>query len=232
MPAKELVDATSSRKVRGRGKKRKTRKRKGKRNKTTKERIFVLETVFGRRGHAVEMMSLRDWIREYACADGEDYTCFVRHLLLPDYEYIHSHHPLDDLLMPLRRSEYEPNFLSIVYSVLRLQVQSSMKHIFCSELVGAVLQHMTVLSHAVGQSDVLPGDFEPSPNGGLSLDKKYMRHGVEMGPLVRLRLTEEDLKNGGPRAYTAETQKSDQFHELKFLYNFLFPSKDDENTKK
>ena len=130
MPAKELVDATSSRKVRGRGKKRKTRKRKGKRNKTTKERIFVLETVFGRRGHAVEMMSLRDWIREYACADGEDYTCFVRHLLLPDYEYIHSHHPLDDLLMPLRRSEYEPNFLSIVYSVLRLQVQSSMKHIF------------------------------------------------------------------------------------------------------
>ena len=43
-----------------------------------------------------------------------------------------------------------------------------------------VLQHMTVLSHAVGQSDVLPGDFEPSPNGGLSLDKKYMRHDLDI----------------------------------------------------
>mgnify|MGYP007000172191 len=69
MPQKELVDATSSRKVRGKGKKR--RRRKNKRGvKTTKERIFVLETVFGRRGHAVEMMSLRDWIREYARSDG------------------------------------------------------------------------------------------------------------------------------------------------------------------
>lgn len=148
MPQKELVDATSSRKVRGKGKKR--RRRKNKRGvKTTKERIFVLETVFGRRGHAVEMMSLRDWIREYARSDGENYTCFVRHLLLPDHEYIHAHHPLDDLLMPLRRSEYEPNFLSIVYSVLRLQVQSSMKHIFCSELVGAVRDTVFLFSFVV-----------------------------------------------------------------------------------
>jgi hypothetical protein len=231
MPTEEIMESTSLRKVRGRGRKKRRRKKTRKKN-TTKDRVFVLETVFGRRGHAVEMMSLRDWIREYVKSDGtEDYTCFVRHLLLPDYEYIHSHHPLDDLLIPLRNSEYEPNFMSIVYSVLRLQIQSSMKHIFCSELVAAVLQHITVLSHSVGQSDCLPGDFEPSPNGGISLDKKYMRHSVKMGPLIRLLLTKEDLMKVGEesREYTAETVKSDSFSDLKYLYHFLFPSQKEED---
>lgn len=121
--------------------------------------------------------------------------------------------------------------MSIVYSVLRLQVQSSMRHIFCSELVAAVLQHMTILSHAVGQSDCLPGDFEPHPNSGIPLDRKYMRHGVKMGPLVRLRLRDEDLVDEDGREYTAESQKSDSFSDLKYLYNFLFTIARDEEEE-
>ena len=64
MPEKELVDATSSRKFEDE-KEEENEEEKGQEEQDNKgKRIFVLD-IFGRRGHAVEMMSLRDWIREY-----------------------------------------------------------------------------------------------------------------------------------------------------------------------